>query len=249
MAEEVRITDHDAGEETISEWEDGLPTGDDLTPLSQSLISSELLYAFNITPEPYRSIIDVNRASQNTLTDLQHSSLTRFDSSKLSGNNDKAGGDEIVVEGEETADLIPGGEEIETDLKGDDDATDLNSRASKRPRLVWTPQLHKRFIEVVAHLGVKNAVPKTIMQLMNVEGLSRENVASHLQKYRLYLKRMQTTSSSSDHHFASTPVTHHMPYSSQQHMVPNSGFNYNTQRRNKFDSGSSYHHTMTHNNN
>jgi hypothetical protein len=29
------------------------------------------------------------------------------------------------------------------------------------------------------------AVPKTIMQMMNVEGLTRENVASHLQKYRL----------------------------------------------------------------
>ena len=38
--------------------------------------------------------------------------------------------------------------------------------------------------------GVKNAVPKTILQLMNVEGMTRENVASHLQKYRQYLKRM-----------------------------------------------------------
>lgn len=33
-------------------------------------------------------------------------------------------------------------------------------------------------------------MPKTILQLMNVEGMTRENVASHLQKYRLYLKRM-----------------------------------------------------------
>ena len=38
--------------------------------------------------------------------------------------------------------------------------------------------------------GVKKAVPKTILQLMNVEGMTRENVASHLQKYRLYLKRL-----------------------------------------------------------
>ena len=38
--------------------------------------------------------------------------------------------------------------------------------------------------------GVKNAVPKTILQLMNVDGMTRENVASHLQKYRLYLKKL-----------------------------------------------------------
>ncbi|MFS7993524.1 putative transcription factor MYB-HB-like family [Helianthus anomalus] len=34
------------------------------------------------------------------------------------------------------------------------------------------------------------AVPKRILELMNVPGLTRENVASHLQKFRLYLKRL-----------------------------------------------------------
>lgn len=86
-----------------------------------------------------------------------------------------------------------------------------NARTLKRPRLVWTPQLHKRFVDAVGHLGIKNAVPKTIMQLMNVEGLTRENVASHLQKYRLYLKRLQGISSdgpaaSADQLFASSPL-------------------------------------------
>lgn len=63
------------------------------------------------------------------------------------------------------------------------------NRPAKKPRLVWTPELHNRFMNAVNHLGIKNAVPKTILQLMNVEGMTRENVASHLQKYRLYLKR------------------------------------------------------------
>jgi two-component response regulator (ARR-B family) len=60
--------------------------------------------------------------------------------------------------------------------------------APKRLRLVWSAELHTRFLNAVHHLGVNAAVPKTILQLMNVEGMTRENVASHLQKYRLHLK-------------------------------------------------------------
>lgn len=67
--------------------------------------------------------------------------------------------------------------------------SDEEERPMKKPRLVWTPELHNRFMNAVNHLGIKNAVPKTILQLMNVEGMTRENVASHLQKYRLFLKR------------------------------------------------------------
>ena len=51
---------------------------------------------------------------------------------------------------------------------GSDDATGLDergARALKRPRLVWTPQLHQRFVDAVNQLGLKNAVPKTIMQV------------------------------------------------------------------------------------
>lgn len=59
------------------------------------------------------------------------------------------------------------------------------ARALKRPRLVWTASLHKRFEEALLKLGPEKAIPKNIMQEMNVEGLTRENVASHLQKYRL----------------------------------------------------------------
>ncbi|CAL5420532.1 unnamed protein product [Camellia sinensis] len=114
-------------------------------------------------------------------------------------------------------------------------AGDEPARTLKRPRLVWTPQLHKRFVDAVAHLGIKNAVPKTIMQLMSVDGLTRENVASHLQKYRLYLKRMQGISAgggggggggsdpATDHLFASSPVPPHFLHpgrSNSEHFLP-----------------------------
>jgi SHAQKYF class myb-like DNA-binding protein len=38
-------------------------------------------------------------------------------------------------------------------------------RAVKRPRLVWTEALHRKFIEVVQQLGVDKAQPKTVMQV------------------------------------------------------------------------------------
>eukprot|EP00250_Pteridium_aquilinum_P033526 c5794_g1_i1 orf=499-1623(-) len=114
-------------------------------------------------------------------------------------------------------------EDVDSNVGLENSNEDSAARTLKRPRLVWTPPLHKRFVEAVSHLGIKNAVPKTIMQLMNVEGLTRENVASHLQKYRLYLKRMKGLSSEgssmSDHLFASTPL----PLPESAHFLSNHG--------------------------
>lgn len=205
-------------EERVMEWEVGLPNVDDLTPLSQPLIPPELASAFSISPEPYRTLLDVNRASKNTLSTLRggggavHQAFSSSNNHKNNNHLDDGGGEDE----EDDTDRDGSGSDSRKQRKIECAAEEAvrtaeNDRmAVKRPRLVWTPQLHKRFVDVVAHLGIKNAVPKTIMQLMNVEGLTRENVASHLQKYRLYLKRMQGLSnegpSSSDQLFASTPV-------------------------------------------
>lgn len=45
----------------------------------------------------------------------------------------------------------------------------------------WTPELHRRFVQAVEQLGVEQAIPSKILQLMKVDGLTRHNVASHLQ--------------------------------------------------------------------
>ncbi|KAL0404777.1 UNVERIFIED_CONTAM: Transcription factor MYBC1 [Sesamum radiatum] len=189
----------------FSKWEDELPPPEELMPLSQSLITPDLALAFNIpsahhhTPPPPPSHPP---SPQHSLS--QPNSSAEFDSPELSGAGGGGGGGSGAAGSDEPA------------------------RTLKRPRLVWTPQLHKRFVDAVAHLGIKNAVPKTIMQLMSVDGLTRENVASHLQKYRLYLKRMQGISNNggagnnspaglsasgmdpaTDHLFASSPVPAH----------------------------------------
>ncbi|KAK7311901.1 hypothetical protein RJT34_10362 [Clitoria ternatea] len=75
-------------------------------------------------------------------------------------------------------------EEQENEHDNDDPST------QKKARVVWSVDLHRKFVAAVNHLGIDKAVPKKILDLMNVEKLTRENVASHLQKYRLYLKRI-----------------------------------------------------------
>jgi SHAQKYF class myb-like DNA-binding protein len=69
---------------------------------------------------------------------------------------------------------------------------------SKKARVVWSVEMHQQFVNAVNVLGIDKAVPKRILDLMSVEGLTRENVASHLQKYRLYLKRVQGVSGLAD---------------------------------------------------
>ncbi|VVA24646.1 PREDICTED: two-component response regulator [Prunus dulcis] len=78
-------------------------------------------------------------------------------------------------------------EEEEADERDD-------SSTLKKPRVVWSVELHQQFVGAVNQLGIDKAVPKKILELMNVPGLTRENVASHLQKYRLYLRRLSGVS-------------------------------------------------------
>ncbi|EFJ17152.1 hypothetical protein SELMODRAFT_115021 [Selaginella moellendorffii] len=62
--------------------------------------------------------------------------------------------------------------------------------SNKKARVVWSFDLHQQFVKAINHIGIEKAVPKRILEVMNIQGLTRENVASHLQKYRLYLKRL-----------------------------------------------------------
>ncbi|KAK4415038.1 Two-component response regulator ORR22 [Sesamum alatum] len=76
--------------------------------------------------------------------------------------------------------------------KDEEDESEDNGNESedpatqKKPRVVWSIELHRKFVAAVNQLGIEKAVPKRILDLMNVEGLTREN------KYRLYLKRISS---------------------------------------------------------
>ncbi|MED6204477.1 hypothetical protein PIB30_009484 [Stylosanthes scabra] len=60
---------------------------------------------------------------------------------------------------------------------------------NKKPRFVWTNERHRMFVDAVLQLGIDKAVPKKIMELMDMPQLTRENVASHLQKFRIHMRK------------------------------------------------------------
>ncbi|MQM00458.1 hypothetical protein Taro_033193 [Colocasia esculenta] len=218
----------------FARWEEELPTPEELMPLSQSLITPDLALAFDIPTSPTSPSsptplpVNPSRRHHHHQPHLSHPSTPPHLLSSLHLHHDSQS---LPPSSHQLPPLQPDFDSSEMGNGGGGGTGSVGApgeepaRTLKRPRLVWTPQLHKRFVDAVAHLGIKNAVPKTIMQLMNVEGLTRENVASHLQKYRLYLKRMQGLSSggagagaggpvsaadsATDHLFASAPVPHH----------------------------------------
>eukprot|EP00900_Chrysochromulina_parva_P025708 jgi/Chrpa1/7771/Chrysochromulina_OHIO_Genome00004825-RA len=64
-----------------------------------------------------------------------------------------------------------------------------------KARFVWTGELHRRFEAAVNTLGIDQAKPQTISQLMKCEGEgapTRQNIKSHLQKYRLLMQKRST---------------------------------------------------------
>ncbi|KAH0869030.1 hypothetical protein HID58_076052 [Brassica napus] len=70
------------------------------------------------------------------------------------------------------------------------DCLSSDNGIKKKPKVDWTPELHRKFVEAVERLGVDKAVPSRILEIMNVKSLNRHNVASHLQKYRSHRKHL-----------------------------------------------------------
>jgi two-component response regulator (ARR-B family) len=95
------------------------------------------------------------------------------------------------------------------------DEDNENTSTQKKQRVQWCGELHRKFVEAINQIGMDSkfshfmalsinncpvksvslnkyfvavnagAVPKKILEVMNVEGLTKENVASHLQVWFL----------------------------------------------------------------
>ncbi|XP_027917692.1 transcription factor HHO5-like isoform X2 [Vigna unguiculata] len=64
----------------------------------------------------------------------------------------------------------------------------------RKQRRCWSPELHRRFVDALQQLGGPQvATPKQIRELMQVVGLTNDEVKSHLQ-YRLHFRRPQVSS-------------------------------------------------------
>jgi len=93
----------------------------------------------------------------------------------------------------------------------------LSKKQNSNYRVRWTDELHFFFLRAVEELGgTEKAVPSQILTHMNAQGilgLKRENVASHLQKYRTQLKEGISSSESNTHLTIPLPEKTHSTHS------------------------------------
>lgn len=94
---------------------------------------------------------------------------------------------------------VNGGNAIQSNVKiGTSQLQPLNQQTSRKQRRCWSTELHRRFLNALQQLGgSKVATPKQIRELMRVDGLTNDEVKSHLQKYRLHTRRLPSLNSSS----------------------------------------------------
>ncbi|VYS48554.1 unnamed protein product [Arabidopsis thaliana] len=83
-------------------------------------------------------------------------------------------------------------------INGGNDIQNMEKKQGKKPRkprMTWTEELHQKFLEAIEIIGgIEKANPKVLvecLQEMRIEGITRSNVASHLQKHRINLEENQ----------------------------------------------------------
>ncbi|CAH9076110.1 unnamed protein product [Cuscuta epithymum] len=84
--------------------------------------------------------------------------------------------------------------------------TRVRNGGGSKQRRCWSPELHRRFLQALQQIGGSHvATPKQIRELMKVDGLTNDEVKSHLQKYRLHTRRPSTMSTHNNNHQQQAP--------------------------------------------
>ncbi|KOM54349.1 hypothetical protein LR48_Vigan10g024100 [Vigna angularis] len=123
----------------FSRWEEELPPPEELMPLSQTLITPDLAMAFDIR-NPHTS------TNPNTAQQHQHQQQPPQQQQQQQQPSNPSS---LPNPQQPTSNDFADSGELGSGTAGEEPA-----RTLKRPRLVWTPQLHKRFVDAVAHLGI-----------------------------------------------------------------------------------------------
>ncbi|TMW89038.1 hypothetical protein EJD97_017729 [Solanum chilense] len=130
----------------------------------------------------------------------QHVLRKKMQEARDIGNHELDQYDEVwILNG---AEILSGKKRKDFENKHDEremsDSRCVDSSSMKKARVVWTVDLHQKFVKAVNQIGFDKVGPKKILDLMGIPWLTRENVASHLQKYRLYLTRLQKEDEAKD---------------------------------------------------
>ncbi|TVU32265.1 hypothetical protein EJB05_23989, partial [Eragrostis curvula] len=128
--------------------------------------------------------------------ELPASSTTAAASSAVvgdsSGDNKAASVDDDTAEKHSSDHKQEASNKDAKDSKGKD--KEGQSSSNRKQRRCWAPELHRRFLQALQQLGGSHvATPKQIRELMKVDGLTNDEVKSHLQKYRLHTRRPNST--------------------------------------------------------
>lgn len=98
--------------------------------------------------------------------------------------------DTTMAEIEEKTATITTDDDVKEDKETPGPPSRSNKLSKKKTKIDWTSDLHKKFVKAVEQLGIDQAIPSRILELMRVEGLTRHNIASHLQKYRMHRRHI-----------------------------------------------------------
>ncbi|XP_073147675.1 transcription factor HHO3-like [Henckelia pumila] len=79
-------------------------------------------------------------------------------------------------------------------------------QSQRKARRTWSPELHRRFLQALEQFGGPDvATPKLIREFMKVDGLTNDEVKSHLQKYRLHIRKPNPSCQSTTINSPQTP--------------------------------------------